>query len=110
MSAGKGVILAFLGRGEGTQSVQVAVGGKLFAPSRQYLMSAGLMTHVPYDTVVGGIEYIVQSNGEFHHTQAAGKMAGIVSQFRYDGLSQFIAYLWQFLHWQQSQICRQRQA
>ena len=69
MSAGKRVVFAFHRCGERTDAVQLAVGVKLCAPSRQNLMSVGLMPHIPHDAVVGRVKHIVQCHREFHYTQ-----------------------------------------
>ena len=91
MSAGKGVVFAFFGRGEGAQAVQLAVGIETVLTTGENLMSGCLVSYVPYNTVVWRIEHVVQGNGQFYNTQTAGKMTGIVSQLLYDSLSEFFA-------------------
>ena len=104
MSADKGVVFALLGRGEGHDAVQFTVGGKLFPSAGQNLVAVGLVPHIPYDTVVGGIEDIVQCHGCLHHTEAGGEVSGIDRQFLEDVLSEFFAEGWQLLHLQFAQV------
>ena len=37
-------------------------------------MGVGLMAHIPDQTIIGGIEHVMQRNGKFHHTQAGTEM------------------------------------
>ena len=59
MAAGKGVVLALQGRWEGPDAAQLAVGAELVSPPCEYLMAVGLMAHVPYDAVFGGVVNIM---------------------------------------------------
>ena len=67
MSAGKGVVLALLWGGEGAQAMQFPVCIELFLATCQNLMSGSLMSYVPYNTVVGRIEYIMQGYGKLYY-------------------------------------------
>ena len=77
-----------------------------FAASGEYLVSIGLMAHVPYDAVVGGVHDVVQGHGQFDGAEARGEVAGIVGQFVDDGLPQFVAHLGQCLFGQCAQVVR----
>ena len=59
VTTGAGIIFALLGRGEWLQAAQLAVGVEPRTSSRQYLVAIGLVAHIPHDTVVGGIKYIM---------------------------------------------------
>ena len=93
MSAGAGVVLALVGRWEGTKSAQMAVGMEGFAATGENLVPGSLMPHVPDDTVVGGVEDVVQGYSQLHNAQPAGKMSWIVGHLLYDFLAEFAAYL-----------------
>jgi hypothetical protein len=41
------------------------------------LMTVSLVPHIPYDLVVRGIEYMMEGNSKFHHTQTGTKVPGI---------------------------------
>ena len=40
-------------------------------------MAIGLVTNIPDNLVVGGIENMVKGHSEFNHSQAGSKMSGI---------------------------------
>ena len=69
MSRSKGIKLAFIAFGKTRNAVELAQGVHLVAPSGEYFVRVGLMTHVPYQTVMGCIEYIVQCHRELDRTQ-----------------------------------------
>ncbi len=47
------------------------------APSRDDLVGVGLMAHVPDDLVPGGVEDVVQGEGELHGAQRRGEVAAV---------------------------------
>ena len=62
-------------------ATELAVGGEAVAASCQYLVAVGLMAHVPYNSILGGVEDIVQCHCYLGHAQARGQMARIDRQF-----------------------------
>ena len=78
--------------------MQFAVGLELFPSSGENLMAVSLMAYIPYDAVFRGVEDIVQSHRNLHHTQAGSQMTGVHRKLLHDVLAQFIAELWQFIH------------
>lgn len=86
MPAGEGVVLALVGRWEGTKSTQMTVGVEGFAATCENLVSGSLMPHVPDDAVVWRVEDVVQGYRQFHDTQAAGEMSRIIGHLLYDFL------------------------
>ena len=90
--------------------MQVPVGAEVVHAPREHLVPGGLVSHVPHNAVIGGVEYVVQGNGEFHHAQTACKVSGVVCQRVYDGLAQFLAHLWQCLAGQPAQVGGQMNA
>ena len=105
MSAGKRVIFAFFGRGEGHKSMQAAIGGETVFSSCQNLVSSCLMTHVPNDAVIGCVIHIMQRNGQFHHAKTAGKMARVARELLDDVLSDLVADFRQSVHGEFAQVC-----
>ena len=67
MSAGKGVVLALLWGREGAQTMQLPVCVELLLTACKNLMAGSLMSHIPDDAVVWGVEYIMQGNGQLYH-------------------------------------------
>ena len=106
MPAGKGVVLALVGRRERAKAAQVPVGGESLPPARQYLVACCLMPHVPDDAVVGRVEDIVQGHRELHHAQATGKVAGVAGHFANDFQPQLVADLRQRLDGQTPKVGR----
>ena len=66
-------------------------------------MSVGLVSDVPNDTVVGGVEDIMERHGQFHHTETRSEMPWIVGQLVDDVLAEFIADVGQRLNAQSTQ-------
>ena len=80
MSGDEGVVFA-LGRvGETAQPVQLAAGVEPLASAGQYLVAVGLVPHVPYDAVVGGVEHVVQGYGQLDGSHARPEMPRVVGQ------------------------------
>ena len=65
--------------------------------SGQYLVSVGLMSHVPYDAVLRSVEDIVQGNCQLHDSKTTGKMSGVAAQFVNEKCTQFLTQLRQLL-------------
>ena len=86
--------------------MQLAVGRKLLATSGQYLVTVGLMAHIPYNAVIGCIVDVVQSHGQLHHTQPRGQVARVHRCLLDNHLSKFATKLWQLLHLQPSDVGR----
>ena len=77
MSADKRVVFTLFRRGEGTYAVQLAVSAERFAPSRQYLVSVGLMAHIPHDAIIRRIIDIMQGNGQLYYAQARRQVSRV---------------------------------
>jgi len=70
----EGVIGTFRPLGKAADTPVLAQGVELPLAPGQEFVGIGLMAHVPDDLVLGGVEDIVQSNGELHHPEARGQM------------------------------------
>ncbi|RML72640.1 hypothetical protein ALQ91_05472 [Pseudomonas syringae pv. syringae] len=60
----KGVVLAFAATRKGRNPVLLAQGGHARATAGEDLVRIGLMTHVPHQTVVRGVENVMQRDGQ----------------------------------------------
>ncbi len=71
----EGVVFAFGTRGEGAHAILGAdAGHPVFAPG-QYLVRVGLVPDIPDQLVFGGVEDVVQGDGQFNGAQARREMA-----------------------------------
>ena len=106
MAAGKGVVFTLSGRGEGPQTVQLAIGGEGIAPPRQHLVAVSLMSHVPHEQIARRIHNVVKSHGQFNGAEAGGKVSGVLRQFFYKVSAQLSAHCRQRLNGQRAQVGR----
>ena len=60
----------FHGVGEAAETAEGALRLETFAASGQQFVGVGLMADVEHDTVIGGIEHIMQGHNDFHRTHA----------------------------------------
>ena len=106
MTAGEGVVLALQWGGKRADAVQMTVGAERVATSCKYLVTISLMTYIPHDAVVGGIEDIVQGNGNLDDAQTRGKVTGIDRHLVDNVLAQLAANLCQLVYIQLAQVRR----
>ena len=104
MTADEGVVLALLGRGEGTKAAQLTVGTETVTTTGQDLMAVGLMAHIPYDAVIRGIIDIMKGYCQLYHTKARSQVAGVHGEFFHDEMSQLVTELWQLVNLQLAQV------
>ena len=74
MRRAKGVIGAFSALREAAQATQLAQTGHALAPPRQNFVRVSLVTDVPDDAVVGGVEDVMQCNRQLHRAQVGAQM------------------------------------
>ena len=77
MAYPEGIVFAFLPFGKTGNTLVDPVGVELIASARKNFMAVSLMSHIPYQLVVGGIEYVVKGNGKFHYSEARPEMAPV---------------------------------
>ncbi len=70
VSCRKGVILALIRVGKPADAAELAVCVKPLCPACKQLMPVCLMTYIPDNTVVGGIENIVKRHCQLNHAHA----------------------------------------
>ena len=106
MGGAKGVVLAFGPAGEAGEATALAQRADPVAPPGQYLMRIGLVTDVPNQFVIGGIEDVMQGNRQLDHAETGSKMAARNCN-RVDGLgAQFVGNLLQVPRINAAQIGR----
>jgi hypothetical protein len=72
--------------GEAGQTVALAQGADAVAPAGDDLVRIGLVADVPDQAVLGGIEQVMQGDGQFHHAQSGAQMAA-GDRHRIDGFN-----------------------
>jgi hypothetical protein len=63
----------------------------------QNLVRISLMANVPDEAIMSGIEYIMQSYGEFNYAKAGGKMPAVFGNGAYDSGANFLSEFLQLL-------------
>lgn len=58
-------------------------------------MNVGLMAYIPNQLITIYIKNVMQSNGQFYHTQVTAKVPARFQYILYEESSQFFTQLWQ---------------
>jgi hypothetical protein len=105
MRGTKGVVFTFIPARKTRQAAQLAQAGHALAPTREDFVRVSLMTHVPDQTVMGGIENVMQGNGQLDCAKVRAQVsAGFGDTFQHKR-AQLVCQGAQ-LRWRQtSQIC-----
>lgn len=77
MSAAESIVRTLGHTREAADTAQLAIGPKRLAAPGNDFMGIGLMPHVPHDFIVRSIEYVVQSDGKLHRSQARSQVSRI---------------------------------
>ena len=93
MPHAKAVVLTLTTFGKSAQAVVFTVAAEIIPASREDLMPISLVADVPYQLIIGGIEAIMQGDGELDHSQAGREMTTMNADRIYDILPQFGGYL-----------------
>ncbi|BDL41724.1 hypothetical protein MSPGM_43140 [Methylorubrum sp. GM97] len=75
MGRAEGVVLALRALGEAGEATALAQRADAVAAAGQDLVRVALVSDVPDDAVVGGVEDVVERHREFDHAQARAEMA-----------------------------------
>ena len=100
------VVFAFLRVRKAAEPVEAAQGVEGVAPAREQLVAVGLMAHVPYDAVVGGIEHIVERHRYLDGSHRRGEMTRMDSQLLDEKPAYLVAHRRQLRRRQPPQIGR----
>ena len=104
MADAEGVVFAFAAFGEGGQPVRLPHGEHTLAAAGEDLVGVGLMAHIPDQPVVGGVEHIVEGDGEFHHAEAGAEMAAGLTHAVEQVEAQFVRQLGELGRLQPAQV------
>ncbi len=104
MAAGERVVFTLKRTRKRKNATKLAIGAETVASACENLVAVGLMTYIPYDTVVGRVEHIVECHRQFHHAQTRCEMAGIDRHLIDNVLSEFTAYLRQLVYAQPTEV------
>ncbi|MOA01547.1 hypothetical protein D3C78_1209620 [compost metagenome] len=91
----KGVVLALGAAREGGQAVLLAQGVHALAATGEDLVRIGLMTDVPHQPVVRGVENVVQGNRQLDDAQAGTEMPAGLTNGIEQLLAQFVSQVLQ---------------
>ncbi|OPZ43710.1 MAG: hypothetical protein BWY95_02176 [Bacteroidetes bacterium ADurb.BinA104] len=53
------------------------------------------MSHIPYYSVVGSVEYVMKGDCQFNRSKAGTEMPGVTGEFINHHPPQLITYLWE---------------
>ena len=75
MRGAERVVFALRALGEAGQPAALADGAHAVAPAGEDLVRIGLVADVPDQAIIGGVEHVVQRDGQFHDAEAGAEMA-----------------------------------
>ncbi len=81
-------------------------GVQLVAPAGKHLVRIGLVSHIPDEPVIGGVEHIMQGNRELHRAQSCRKVPTAGCDALNQKLPQFLRQIGQFCSRQPAQVRR----
>ncbi|MNO80211.1 hypothetical protein D3C76_714080 [compost metagenome] len=91
MADAEGVVVAFRTAREGGQAVLLAQRGHALAAAGEDLVRVGLVADVPHQTVVRGVEDVVQGDGQFDHPEAGAEVPAGLADAVQQVLAQFVS-------------------
>src|SRR4051812_34341448 len=90
MAYSKRIIDAFAPLWEAADAAVFTVGMKHASAAGKYLVPICLVPHVPYQLVIGSIEYVMQCHAKLHNAEARTKMPAMHTDTIYNELAQLI--------------------
>jgi hypothetical protein len=87
------IILTFRASWESTQPIVFSVRAEIIPAACEDLVAIGLVSYVPYELVVGGIEDVVEGYGELDYAQAGCEVASMNAHGIDDVLTEFVTDL-----------------
>jgi hypothetical protein len=76
----EGIVGAFGALGKARGAVLLADPRQRISAPGEDLVAVALVAHVPHQSVIGGVEHIVQGDGQFHRTQVGRQVAAAAAQ------------------------------
>ncbi len=77
MTGRERIIFALVRIRKTTQTAKLAVGVETVGTACYQLVTIGLMTNIPYNPVIGRIEYVMKSHCKLHRTHTGGEVTRI---------------------------------
>ena len=90
--------LALAALREAAEALVHAVGVEGVTTARQDFVSVGLVSDVPDDLVLRGVEDVMEGDRQLHHAQAGAEVASLFADHIHNELAQLVAHLGKILH------------
>ena len=95
VSGAEGIVWTFGHLGETADTAVGAYGLECIAAAGENLVGIGLVSHIPYQLIVGGIEDIMQSNSKLDGTQTGCQVTGMGRESLHDISAQLVCHFLQ---------------
>jgi len=93
MARAESIKRTFFPPGKPADSPALAQGMKVFPAAGNKLVRLSLVAHIPYQAVPGGVEDIMEGQGQFHHPEAGGQVTSHLGD-RPDNLFAYLLSQW----------------
>ena len=91
MADAEGVVLALAAPWEGGQAVLLAQTAHALATTGEDLVRVGLVADVPHQAVIGGVEDVMQGDGQLDHAEAGTEVPAALANAVEQVLAQFVS-------------------
>ena len=98
MAGAESIVLTLFNGRKTADALPFPVGVEDVFTSGEYLVAVCLMSHVPDQLVIRGFVHIMESNGEFHHSQARTEVPRMYGSDVEDKITKLFRQLWQLIH------------
>ena len=95
MSYTERIVFRFFPLRETRDTAEYTVAVEIITATGEDLVAIGLMTYIPHQLIVGGIENMMKRNRQLHYTEARTKVTSVNGNIVDDVLPQFLAQLHQ---------------
>jgi hypothetical protein len=93
VSRAKGIEFALPTVRKTADTIVTTVRAELFLSASQYLMAVRLMTYIPNQLVVRGVENVMDGHRQLYYPQTRPKVTGMLGRLLNDEMPEFIAQL-----------------
>ncbi len=102
----EGVVLALAAPREGGQAVLLAQGAHALTTAGEDLVWVGLVADIPHQAVIGGVEDVMQGDGQLDHAEAGTEVPAALANAVEQVLAQFVSEGFQVRFGQAAQFVR----
>jgi hypothetical protein len=106
MTDAEGIVLTLCSTGKCGQTPGLTYVEHFFPSPRQNFVGIGLVSHIPDQFVRGGIEYVVDSDGEFDDSEAGAEVAAGLTDAIEQKQAQLLGQFGELSHLQLPEIRR----